>query len=139
MAVEGITGTTYQDPSAYSRKTKADIDVSPSAQPQLTISEVSVADRGSNQNSSTGSEQRDVMVSEKQIQEAVSKVNKSMKAQFTRAEFTYHQDTKRVSIKVIDEATDEVIKEIPSEKTMEALEMITKMVNMAGLFVDEKK
>ena len=139
MAVEGITGKTYQDPSVYAKKMRADVEVSPSIQPQLTISEVSTADKGSNQNNSAGTEQRDPMVSEKQIQEAVSKVNKSLKAQFTRAEFTYHQDTKRVSIKVIDEATDEVIREIPSEKTMEALEMITKMVNMAGLFVDEKK
>jgi flagellar protein FlaG len=134
MALEVNTGTAYQDPSTYAMKVKTEVEVSHLPQPQITISEASTGDKGSNT-----STERDAMVSERQLQEAVSKVNKNLKTQFTRAEFTYHKETKRVSIKVIDEATDEVIKEIPSEKTMEALEMIAKMVNMAGMFVDEKK
>lgn len=144
MAIEGIAGAAYQDSTAYSQKTRTDITMPQAvAQPQLTITELSGTEQvSSNQqmnNNSGGSEQQSNVGSDKQLQEALSKANKSMKAQFTRAEFTYHKDTKRVSIKVIDEATDEVLREIPSEKTMEALEMLTKMVNMAGFFVDEKK
>ena len=144
MAVEGITGGAYQDSTAYPNRVRTDLAVPQAvAQPQIRITEVAVTERGNvdqqlNHNPG-GSEQQSNVGSDKQLQEALSKANKSLKAQFTRAEFTYHKDTKRVSIKVIDEATDEVLREIPSEKTMEALEMLTKMVNMAGFFVDEKK
>ena len=51
-------------------------------------------------------------------------------------EFSYHEETKRVSIKVIDQDTKEVVKEIPPEET---LEMIAKMWELAGILVDEKR
>ena len=54
----------------------------------------------------------------------------------TRCEFQYHEKTNRVSIKVIDKSTDEVVREIPPEKT---LEMVEKMWELAGLFVDERR
>ena len=53
----------------------------------------------------------------------------------TRCEFEYHETTKRVSIKVIDKDTDEIVREIPPEET---LKMIEKMWELAGLIVDEK-
>ena len=59
-----------------------------------------------------------------------------MKQTKTKCEFSYHEETKRVSIKVIDEDTKEVIKEIPPEET---LEMIAKMWELAGILVDEKR
>ena len=54
----------------------------------------------------------------------------------TKCEFSYHEETKRVSIKVIDAETEEVIREIPPEET---LEMLSKMWELAGLMVDEKR
>jgi len=54
----------------------------------------------------------------------------------TSCQFQYHEDTNRVSIKVIDKDTEEVIREIPSE---EALELIQRMWEMAGILVDEKR
>jgi len=41
-----------------------------------------------------------------------------------------------VTIKVFDKETEEIIREIPPEKT---LEMIEKMWELAGLLVDEKR
>lgn len=54
----------------------------------------------------------------------------------TRCEYSYHKETNRVSIKVINEDTDEVIREIPPEKS---LDMLQKMWEMAGILVDEKR
>jgi len=54
----------------------------------------------------------------------------------TVAEFGYHEATHRVTIKIKDKDTDEVIKEIPSEK---ALEMLEKAWEIAGILVDEKR
>lgn len=56
--------------------------------------------------------------------------------QNTIAEFGYHEDTHRITIKIKDKDTDEVIKEIPSEK---ALEMLKKAWELAGILVDEKR
>ena len=54
----------------------------------------------------------------------------------TVAEFGYHEGTNRVTIKIKDKETNEVIKELPPEKT---LEMIEKAWELAGLLVDEKR
>ena len=72
----------------------------------------------------------------RRIKNAVEHANKTMRHAKTKCEFSYHEETKRVSIKVIDEETEEVIREIPPEET---LEMISKMWELAGLMVDEKR
>ena len=73
---------------------------------------------------------------EQQIKSAVDKANKAMKHTQTRCEFSYHEPTKSISIKIIDEQTDEILREVPPEKV---LDMIEKMWEMAGLLVDEKR
>ena len=54
----------------------------------------------------------------------------------TVAEFGYNEPTHRVTITIKDKETDEVIKEIPSEK---ALKMLEKAWEIAGILVDEKR
>ncbi len=69
-----------------------------------------------------------------QIRKAVEKLNRSM--QNTEAVFGIHEDTNRVTIKILDKSTKEVIKELPPEKT---LDMIAKVWELAGILVDEKR
>ena len=59
-----------------------------------------------------------------------------MKHTQTRCEFSYHEPTRSISIKIIDTQTDEVLREVPPEKI---LDMIEKMWEMAGILVDEKR
>ncbi|MFW5630153.1 MAG: flagellar protein FlaG [Acetivibrio ethanolgignens] len=73
---------------------------------------------------------------EKQIQAAIEHVKRATRMNRTRCEFSYHEATKRVSIKVLDDETNEVIKEIPPEKS---LEMVEKMWELAGILVDERR
>jgi len=70
------------------------------------------------------------------IKDAVDKVNQKIVPSKTRCEFAYHEDTNRISIKVIDQATEETIREIPAEET---LDMLSKIWELAGLMVDEKR
>lgn len=81
-----------------------------------------------------GRQNKEHRPSEATIDDAVSKANRHM--EHTRCEYSYHKETNRVSIKVIDDATDEVIREIPPEKS---LDMLQKMWEMAGILVDEKR
>ena len=65
----------------------------------------------------------------------VSEINKVIN-QNTIAEFGYNEPTNRITIKIKDKETNEVIREIPSEK---ALEMLAKAWELAGLMVDERR
>lgn len=62
--------------------------------------------------------------------------NASNSSSRMRSEYTYHQDINRISIKVINEDTQEVIREIPPEKSLEVLKELMKI---EGLFVDERR
>ena len=70
------------------------------------------------------------------IKDAVDKVNKKIVPSKTRCEFSYHEDTNRISIKVIDQNTEETIKEIPAEET---LDMLARIWEFSGLLVDERR
>lgn len=69
-----------------------------------------------------------------QIRKTVAEINKN--AQGTEAVFGIHEATNRVTIKIVNKETKEVIKELPPEKT---LDMIAKAWEIAGLLVDEKR
>jgi len=69
-----------------------------------------------------------------QIRKAVEQINKKMEN--SAAVFGYHEATNRITIKIVDKETKEVIKEFPPEKT---LDMIAKAWELAGILVDEKR
>lgn len=73
---------------------------------------------------------------EKQVSDAIDKVNTDERFRRTGCEFTYHKESKRISITLYDKKTKEVIKEIPPEDT---LKMLDKMHELAGLIMDERK
>jgi len=54
----------------------------------------------------------------------------------TVAEFGFYESTNKIIIKIRDKNTNEIIKEIPSEK---ALELLEKAIEFAGMLVDEKR
>lgn len=100
-----------------------------------TISVVENSSKKGNADSQTGNQQgTNQQVNNEQIKKAVEKLNKSMAN--TEAVFGIHDETKRVTIKIVDRDTKEVIKELPPEKT---LDMITKVWELAGILVDEKR
>ena len=68
------------------------------------------------------------------IKKAVEELNKKMLN--SEAIFGIHEKTNRVTIKIVDKDTKDVIKEFPPEKT---LDMIAKAWELAGLMVDEKR
>lgn len=68
------------------------------------------------------------------LKKAVETINKNLDN--SEAVFGIHDDTNRVTIKIVDKNTKEVIKELPPEKT---LDLIAKAWEIAGLLVDEKR
>ena len=68
------------------------------------------------------------------IESAFSSANSKLSK--TRCEYSYDEGTKRVSIKVYDKESDELIREVPPEKS---LEMLQRIWELAGIMVDEKR
>jgi flagellar protein FlaG len=54
-----------------------------------------------------------------QVNEAVSQLNKSAQAKSQGLEFSVDSDTKRTVVKVIDQSTKEVLRQIPSPEALE--------------------
>lgn len=105
--------------------------------PLKTSVKPAVAGKGEDQIKSENGEQP----TEEEIKSAINQANRRAKFGHTQfghanAEFSYHEETKRISIKIIDQDTNEVIREIPPEET---LDMISKMWELAGIIVDEKR
>lgn len=96
----------------------------------LTVAGADKKDADSQQNY----EQPDPEANAKRIKEAVEDLNKKMSNSV--AQFGIHEATNRVTIKIVDKQSREVIKELPPEKT---LDMIARVWEMAGLLVDEKR
>ncbi len=69
-----------------------------------------------------------------QLKKAISELNKN--SENTQVQFGVHEDTNRITLKIVDKDTKETIKEFPAEKT---LDMIAKAWELAGLLVDEKR
>jgi len=64
---------------------------------------------------------------------SIEDANKKIEVYDTKLEFSIHEKTHAIMIKVVKD--DEVIREFPPEKI---LDMVAKMMELAGLIVDEK-
>ena len=73
-------------------------------------------------------------LSEKEQQRRMARLQDTLKNH--NIEISYNDEVNRYSIKVLDSESQEVVKEIPSEKS---LEMFARMLEIEGLLVDEKR
>ena len=102
--------------------------------PKLDSNTVAVAKTQENSGRQGYESQENQQPSQESIKRAVENINKNLKN--SEAVFGIHEKTNRVTIKIVDKETKEVIKELPPEKT---LDMIAKAWELAGLLVDEKR
>lgn len=71
----------------------------------------------------------------KEIKNAIKKLNTFLEDDNTHAEISVYDKMNRIMVKIVDDKTDKVIMEVPSEKV---LDMVTKMCELAGVLVDKK-
>ena len=139
MAIEPIKGVamTYQG-SSISQEVKAveTAKVERAEAPVIsdTLAKDTMAMNTKETSADGGGNQGTTQQQQAQIKKAVEEINK--KANNSEAVFGVHEDTNRVTIKIVDKQTKEIIKEFPPDKT---LDMIARVWEMAGLMVDEKR
>lgn len=74
-------------------------------------------------------------LSKEQAIEAIEKANKEFIIYDRRFEFSIHEKTNQIMVKVINVNNDEVIRELPPEKI---LDMVAAMWEVAGIIIDKK-
>lgn len=69
------------------------------------------------------------------VANAVETINNAIEHVKRALRFSIHEETERIVVRVVDLATDEVIKEIPPE---EVLDTVARIREMIGLLIDER-
>lgn len=155
MAIEPLSSVmTYQAQAAVKPQVQpvqsADMEVSPDNQTvnvdTTTAAVVKTqaensendgsANNGNNANSGLQQQAMNSQSANEQLKKAVAEMNRKISNSNEEAVFGIHEKTNRITIKIVDKDTKEIIKEFPPEKT---LDMIAKVWEMAGILVDEKR
>lgn len=72
---------------------------------------------------------------EREFIDAIENSNERLKAYSSKLEFSIHEKTGDVMIRVVDSITEELIREIPPKKI---IDMLASMLERAGLLVDKR-
>lgn len=81
-------------------------------------------------------EQPDQKVNTKdKTEKVIDSMNEFLKASNTHLKFQFHEDLQKYYVSIVDDQTNEVIKEIPPKKL---LDMYAAMEKYLGLLVDKK-
>ena len=124
--------TTYKAPAPVAKTTAEYTDVSAPESVKAVDNTISIVENTKEKGNSANEGNK--QPNNEQIKKAVETLNKKMG--HSEAVFGIHEATNRVTIKIVDKETKEVIKELPPEKT---LDMIAKVWELAGILVDERR
>lgn len=75
------------------------------------------------------------MPAKESVEKTISSMNEFLKASNTRLKFVLHDKLHEYYVTVVDDVTEEVVKEIPPKKL---LDMYASMTELLGLLVDKK-
>lgn len=133
MEIENMNNNTvmsYQGSAAQTVSSGQDAATQPQAAEKKVAAQNLSVEKDAEE---TASVEEQGTLQSRQLKSAVNDLNKQMKN--SEAIFGIHEKTNRVTIKIVDKSTKEVIKEYPPEQT---LDMIAKVWEIAGILVDEK-
>lgn len=75
-------------------------------------------------------------ISRQGLQKSIEGLNKLMQSSNTHLSFVLHDRLNEYYVQIVDDQTEEVIREVPSKKV---LDMVAEMKSMIGLLIDEKR
>ncbi len=138
MAIEGVStiqasGYQVNQPAPKHVESVSIDPANTSVSPDMAAKVSTVKGSDNTETSKSYENQKRGEATNEQMKKVVSDINKRMSN--TSCQFGIHEGTGRVTIKIIDKETKDVIKEFPAEET---LEMIEKAWELAGIMMDEK-
>jgi flagellar protein FlaG len=82
------------------------------------------------------SENKDPIIAEKVAISAIERANEAVLIANRKFEYSIHEKTKQIMVKIIDIETNEIVREIPPEKI---LDLVATLWEMSGLIIDERR
>ncbi|WP_063795501.1 flagellar protein FlaG [Paenibacillus sp. Soil750] len=79
---------------------------------------------------------QNIPISEQQLVKAIERAIKAVEGTSTTLDFSIHEQTKHIIVRVLDKSNGELIREIPNEKS---LDFLARVWEMAGVMVDERR
>lgn len=120
-------GTVPSDQNVHTKTSQVVANQKELAEQSVDMSTI-VQDNSSNEDSKK-------IIDDKMLEDSIKQANKSLQNYNRYIERSVHEKTKAIMYVVKDTTTNEVIREFPPKKIQD---MIAKMWELAGLFVDEK-
>ncbi|MED4754666.1 flagellar protein FlaG [Brevibacillus choshinensis] len=80
--------------------------------------------------------EKDRVIPKEDLQKQVDSLNKFVQTTNTHLKFTLHERLNEYYVQIVDNITDEVVREVPSKKI---LDLAAKIQEMIGILVDEKR
>lgn len=111
------------------------IPSNPSLEIQKTSNNVAIEETNTQQHHKENNQEADTHLNEKKMLQAIDEFNKKAESYNRRLEYSVHERTKRIMVKVIDMQTEEVIRELPEEKMMD---MMADFCEASGILIDKK-
>lgn len=101
------------------------------ANTQLQQGTFTLTDKAAEQSNTTDTEG----FSKDKLEKAVESINEFLQIEHTTSKFVFHEGLNKYYVHLVDTDTDEVVKEIPPERLLDAFYQMQKL---AGMIVDEK-
>lgn len=126
------------DTNVNTNLTKASSQISAAAQqvqPSKTIESSKVTKATEKSNHEGSQAQKSTEVSFEKLTEAIDAVNEFLRLEKRSSQFVLHEGLDKYYVRLVDAETEEVVKEIPPERLLDAF---YEMQKLAGMIVDEK-
>ncbi|WP_097025897.1 flagellar protein FlaG [Clostridium peptidivorans] len=115
------------DVKVLSQGRQMDFDIS------LKSSDAGNANKNTNHQEIKSNLEKEINLSD--VEKAAEKLNKLFEDKNTHVEYELYGRSKSMTIKIVNNTTREIIKEVPPKKL---IDMVDKLCELAGLFMDEK-
>lgn len=132
VQAQGTVAPRPQPPAQAEKPETSSTSTAPAA--EYVDRTTNVVENSQEKGNTGGDQGKEQQANNDKIRKAVEALNKKLAN--SEAVFGIHEDTNRVTIKIVDKNTKEVIKELPPEKT---LDMIARVWEMAGILIDERR
>ncbi|MDI4650360.1 flagellar protein FlaG [Cohnella hashimotonis] len=123
--VERVPSAQSTEPAAKTEETSSSPDF-PSSGDFPSLAALKQAEQSGDQ----------IGISDEQVLKAIEKALKNLAGKTTSLQFSIHEKTKHVMVKVVNSENGEVIREIPPEKN---LDFLASLWEKAGILVDERR
>ena len=120
QSTDAVTASTNISKSTETKNNNSIVKVQPMVQPATEKTLVA------------GEEQE---ISKEKLEQAVNTINEFLQINHSASKFVFHDGLDRYFVQVVDTQTEEVVKEIPPKKLLDAF---YKMQKLLGMIVDEK-